>query len=383
MVDPIEVDWECDPDSILSELCTRDLVDVPVHVLREWRDLERPERIEIVEYYKSLSEDVRSDIRRTACMFDLRGGFDGVNAKSNWPYYIAKAAEMGDLNLVRDILELCPGAVDNPGTREDMYWSVPALMRATDVKICTLLLNSGADIEWHHGYSGDITTPLLCAIENGEVDKARLLVERGADLTWRNNTGAALEVAIFGAQFEIAKFLVDAGADVNAVGDGGVTVLMRACCLADASRFVSLLLHGGIHCADIHRTAVYDRFSALHCAASSGDCASAELLLKKCDADRCCNHHDPSLGSLLELRTIAGRSPLDVAHTQEMKELLLRWSNWERRRCALISLYGFGLWRLSNGAGDCNNNYLHPRLPLYVLRVLGDQNLGRVIIEYL
>jgi hypothetical protein len=86
-------------------------------------------------------------------------------------------------------------------------------------------------------YEGD--TALHAAAFGYDVEIARELVTRGADLRARNRRGAQpLHAAAIGApgtanwnptgQREVIEYLVDAGADPNAVAMGGVTPLHRA-----------------------------------------------------------------------------------------------------------------------------------------------------------
>jgi hypothetical protein len=86
-------------------------------------------------------------------------------------------------------------------------------------------------------YEGD--TALHAAAFGHDVEIARELVTRGADLRARNRRGAQpLHAAAIGApgtanwnptgQREVIEYLVDAGADPNAVAMGGVTPLHRA-----------------------------------------------------------------------------------------------------------------------------------------------------------
>lgn len=86
-------------------------------------------------------------------------------------------------------------------------------------------------------YEGD--TALHAAAFAYDVDLARDLIARGADISARNRRGAQpLHAAVIGApgstnwnptaQRAIIEFLIKAGADPNAVAVGGVTPLHRA-----------------------------------------------------------------------------------------------------------------------------------------------------------
>jgi ankyrin repeat protein len=82
-----------------------------------------------------------------------------------------------------------------------------------DVEKVRLLLEKGADINSkdQHGQ-----TALMNATHAGQVELVRLLIEKGADLnvTAKYNL-TALMLALIIHQVEIAQLLIEAGADVN------------------------------------------------------------------------------------------------------------------------------------------------------------------------
>jgi ankyrin repeat protein len=78
------------------------------------------------------------------------------------------------------------------------------------------------------GYGGlDGNTPLTKAIYHHDKELAKMLIEAGADVNARNNRGETpLEKAIYHGYEELAKMLIEAGADVNARNNRGKTPLM-------------------------------------------------------------------------------------------------------------------------------------------------------------
>ena len=146
-------------------------------------------------------------------------------------------------------------------------------------------------------------TPILTAIYHGKGDIARLLVERGApvsfaeacalgDLTLVERGLAAdpnalhvlssdgyppLGLAIFFHHPEIAGFLIERGADVNTPAANAQRVApVHAAAAACDHATMRLLLQGG---ADPNAHQQLD-FTPMHGAASRGDIAMAKLLLE-------------------------------------------------------------------------------------------------------
>ncbi|ANB59930.1 ankyrin repeat domain-containing protein [Anoxybacteroides amylolyticum] len=75
----------------------------------------------------------------------------------------------------------------------------------------------------------DGNTPLHYAIDSGDIELVRLLVQHGADVNATNEAGTTplMKAAQFG-QTEIVKFLYAHGADINRTDDQGETALSKA-----------------------------------------------------------------------------------------------------------------------------------------------------------
>lgn len=103
-----------------------------------------------------------------------------------------------------------------------------------------LLIKSGADVNAMDNRFGD--TALLCA---STVDITKLLIESGADVNYKNKLWTALGHSIYHGQYEKAKELLAAGADINAADeDNGTNALMEAVKLG-RKNFVKLLIKSG------------------------------------------------------------------------------------------------------------------------------------------
>ena len=165
-------------------------------------------------------------------------------------------------------------------------------------------------------------TPLLLAIYHGKADIARLLVERGAPVSFgeacalgdesrvREMFGAvphllhsrtsdgfpAAGVAIFFGHGALARWLIEQGADVNAAAENAMRVApVHAAAAACDRETMRMLLERG---ADANARQQLD-YTALHGAASRGDIEMAKLLLAH--------------GAQRDAKASDGMTPADVA----------------------------------------------------------------------
>jgi len=151
------------------------------------------------------------------------------------------AARAGNVDAVRILLER--GADVNA---REKYKGQTALMWAAAERhpaIVKLLLEHGAD--WKvRSFDRETKPPklsaassispiarggftaLLFAAREGDIDTARVMLDAGVDINYGDvDNTTALTVAIMNKQYTFAKFLIDRGADVNAVGGYGRTPL--------------------------------------------------------------------------------------------------------------------------------------------------------------
>ena len=110
-----------------------------------------------------------------------------------------------------------PNFADAAG-RTPLHWAA----KFGDSKVITLLIDAGANIEAISEHDG--TTPLQAAVEDGKIDKAKLLLARGADLDARGRIGwTALHCAVARRQVATVKELLELGADPYAKDEDGNT----------------------------------------------------------------------------------------------------------------------------------------------------------------
>jgi ankyrin repeat protein len=136
------------------------------------------------------------------------------------------------------------------------------------------LLDEGAQIESRA--SGE--TALMLAAQEGHVDIARLLLDRGAILDARNNHGnSSLLLASREGREEMVRLLLDRGADIEAVEKEGWTALIMAAWNGEAG-IVRVLLERG---ANVNARATDDEGStALIRGAMAGSPEVLRLLIE-------------------------------------------------------------------------------------------------------
>jgi len=74
-----------------------------------------------------------------------------------------------------------------------------------------------------HGFS-----PLMIACYRGQVEAAKFLVSKGADVNSKSPEGSALQAACYTNNEALTEFLIKKGADVNVKGPDGNNTLMYA-----------------------------------------------------------------------------------------------------------------------------------------------------------
>jgi ankyrin repeat protein len=173
------------------------------------------------------------------------------------------------------------------------------------IDVFAYLISNGVDI---HAKNNRGQTPLF-GVSNEE--KVKLLLSAGADVNARDTSSGLgrgstpLHVVVakpYPDYIDIAKALIDGGADVNAKRNDGTTPLIQAvtCIFADRRiEFIKFLVSNG---ADI-KTRDNDNWTPLHWAAN-GDVETAKYLVEL------------GSGADVEIRDNKGKTPLDYARIQ-------------------------------------------------------------------
>ena len=153
------------------------------------------------------------------------------------------------------------------------------------------LLDAGADLRTRDGECSD--TPLHVACTWGHHDIARLLIDRGADVGAQNKHGRTpLHHACNYGHPDIVRLLIDRGADIEAMDEDGRTPLQDACYYGRTD-IVQLLIDRG---ADVN-VRIEDSTTPLHWACWWGAYSTVEMLIER--------------GADVEARDEAGHTALD------------------------------------------------------------------------
>jgi ankyrin repeat protein len=181
--------------------------------------------------------------------------------------------------------------------------------------------------------------PLRFAVSKNNREIAVALLNAGADVNARDPHGNMLQAA---DTVEMVDYLVESGADVNAMGYESGNAVILASYKAQAEKLERLIAHG----ADVNQPAVKDGRTALHVAAGWGYKGTSSLavirVLLKHGADinaRDKNHQTPLHWAVQERnkdsaefllqngadRSICdseGKTPLDYSDNEEISVLL-------------------------------------------------------------
>lgn len=195
-------------------------------------------------------------------------------------------------------------------------------IKDNDVEAVKQAIGQGADINEKIKYQrkfgmDDQSTPLIIAIEFSVYDVARLLIENGADVNVVVEGESALKMAVENKSLEMTKLLLDRGAEVN-LPEPETMVFRTPLSIAAGNGSVEiakLLIERGAN--------VNSKSHPLFSAAYANSIEIAKLLIQH--------------GANIDQKTLDGRTPLYMAlerGSYEMVKLLIENGtdvNWESR----------------------------------------------------
>jgi len=187
------------------------------------------------------------------------------------------------------------------------YTALHAAAESGRPEMIPMLLDAGANID---SATYDATfTALHHALAKGHFDCAKILIERGADLNLLNEGGCfgtSLHYAVYKDSVEFVKLLISKGAEVNIISGQGFSCLHQAV-MGEQPEICKILLTAG---SDVN-VKDEEELTPLHFAARDGMGEVAMLLVKA--------------GADLTARQNEGKTPKDLAdfvNEQEMTAFL-------------------------------------------------------------
>uniref|UniRef100_A0A0E0JC09 Uncharacterized protein n=1 Tax=Oryza nivara TaxID=4536 RepID=A0A0E0JC09_ORYNI len=233
---------------------------------------------------------------------DLRG-FKDMNGRNA----LHLAASYGHLEICKFLVEESGLDVNSGSHRGE----TPILLAACDgdINVLIYLLDHGGDPAIPNAVG---FTPLHYAAEYGHVDIVRLLLSKGVHVDPLNYSGAPLHLATANDHDQVAKVLLEHGADPNRVVNHVLSPLVVACC-SHSLKCMKLLIKAG---ADVNdRSSTGPRTTPLVLAVDDGSADIVKILLEA--------------GADPNIRNEDGRIPIMMAAARgqrELVEILFPWT---------------------------------------------------------
>lgn len=203
-------------------------------------------------------------------------------------------------NDIEAVKALIKGGADV--NQEDDMMGYNALDLSSDTEMMEVLISAGTNINHQAKRTG--YTPLMNALNGCKNDVAKFLIEKGADINIKSNDGTTALTLACGCSEEIAKQLLAKGADIKAVSDRGMGAFTQ-CTGVGLSReavsyeFAEFLLERGANIDETNTTDYYGGYTPLCWAIVSGEEKLVGFLVKH--------------GANVNVKTNMDKSPLALA----------------------------------------------------------------------
>jgi ankyrin repeat protein len=173
-----------------------------------------------------------------------------VNARSETKYTaLMVAAQYGTHSTAAIRLLLARGADGSPSQGRPLFNADPLFLAAYggNAEVLPDLLKAGASLNGEMTLIGTSNSDAISgAVRHGYLDVADTLVKLGAPVDRTDARITPLVKAVLGDQVEMAKFLISKGADVNHVDGNGMTPLLYAASIDFGSpAMIDMLLKAG------------------------------------------------------------------------------------------------------------------------------------------
>jgi len=192
-------------------------------------------------------------------------------------------------------------------------------------------------------YTKEDANLLFKAVQENRIDIVKELIAKGVDINVKDEVGSTpLHTAAFSGHFEIVKFLIENGADVNAVNDEfGETPIFNAVAKGHID-IVKYLIEKGARLDIINKKA---KSSVLHQAVFWGDLSLVKLFVEK--------------GVQLELKNIDNDTALCL--------------------CMKLKRYEMAKYLIEKGA-NVNTQCMTGRTPLHFAVIFGDFEGAKLMV---
>jgi len=131
------------------------------------------------------------------------------------------------------------GKQENPVPEVDLHTAV----LTEDLEVIRQHIKAGSDLNVLEPTRK--STPLITAAYLGRTEAAKILINAGADINYKNSDGStALHTAIAFIKTKVAKILIDAGIDLNIKNNDGSTALHTAAFFCNVEIVEALLEKG-------------------------------------------------------------------------------------------------------------------------------------------
>ena len=204
-------------------------------------------------------------------------------------------------NDIAAVKKLIASGADVNYQQDDMM-GYTALELTHDTVMMKVLISAGADINHKSKMTG--YTPLMTALNGSNKDIAWFLIRQGADINIRANDGTTALILACGVSPEIAKLMLDRGADIHAVTDRGMGVFTQ--CINVGLRretvtyeFAKYLLSRGAAIDEANATSYYGGFTPLFWAVESANEELVRFLVEN--------------GANVNATSNKGKTPLSIA----------------------------------------------------------------------
>ncbi len=181
--------------------------------------------------------EITVDVVADNSNFTISGGGMAIEYRTE----LARAVADDDIDRVRELI----AQGEDVNGKDDNYDKITPLFIAVEngnVEIARVLIEFGAKVNVR---DDEKQTPLMRLDSDATVELVELLVANGSKVNLTDNeNNSALIIAAEDASTDVVRALVDAGADVNLANKDGETALMKAADHGDIES-VRLLLNAG------------------------------------------------------------------------------------------------------------------------------------------